>query len=1163
MRSPVASHEWRYARQRGVCVYPVKGVADAELDYDSLPRWMRKAHFFDLEREWDTFVHYLKTPCQAPRVPFMAPDLPQGYVERPDLIERVTAKLLGEVREDHFAGVVALHGPGGIGKTTLAAALCQREDVISAFDDGILWLTLGQNPNVRDALTKLYAALTGQRPTFLDEEDAAFNLSERLEDKNCLIVVDDAWDPAHLAPLLRGGRGCARLVTTRHYDVAAETLPLAVEEMSPAEAVQLLAARLPEATVAGGPLLDLVPRLGNWPLLLELANAALRQRIGRGDTMENALRYLSRKLDQEGVFAFDQSNAMARNRALARTIEIGLAPLEARERALCQGLAIFPENIDIPVEQAACLWSCGALEAEERIQRLDGLSLLKLDLPDGTFRFHEVVHEYLRRQIPDAAALHGRLVDAWGDPRRLASDFAWRWLPFHLVEARRTEKLRSLLVDFGWLQAKLYATDVMALLSDFGLLASGPGFQEIQGAIRLAAHVLVGDKTQLAGQLIGRLNPGSSPEIDLLREAASEWRGWSWLRPLEVSLTVPGGPLLSTLAGHKGAVRAVAVASDGRRAVSGCDDCTVRVWDLERGIEERVLRGHSDWVRAVALVPFSSRVASTGDDQTIRVWDVDTGKLEKVVDVPGQRPRALAILPDAAHALVGGEGRLITLVDLETGEIARTYRGHAATVNAIMVTGDRTRGVSAADDRTVRVWDLQGDGEALVLRGHRSKVVAVAVSADGSFIVTASSDDSLRWWPLQPGATGGRLITDVAYWVRTLALTPDGRQAITGSDDGSLRAWDLGSGTLTRIFEGHAGRIHAVATTRDGGRAVSASEDRTLKVWDLGSGAPRRARKGHDGPVRALAATADGSLVVSTSNDEKLKVWDLRTLSEVGTYRGHAAVPVALSADGRRLVSGSRQHYASLQVTDPVSGELQRELKGHTDILRAAAISGDGRLLASASDDGSMRVWDLDSGQALLTIPIAWGPAPGKALITIPTGRHWIRALAIAAQGHYALSGSEDRTLRLWDLQTGAEVLRLAGHAARINGVALSADGLTAISASADNTLKVWDLTRGVERASLTGHEAAVNAVAVDALGRYAASAADDCTVRVWRLPEGKPAAVFAGDSPMTACATGRDGMVIAGDRAGGLHFLQLEDQDPSAEPSSRGLPRKDGPGPV
>ena len=81
--SEVARREWRYARQKGVVVYPVKGVADRELNFDTLPRWMRKAHFVDLDKEWETFARNLKSDPQPTRVPFMAPELPKGVVQRP------------------------------------------------------------------------------------------------------------------------------------------------------------------------------------------------------------------------------------------------------------------------------------------------------------------------------------------------------------------------------------------------------------------------------------------------------------------------------------------------------------------------------------------------------------------------------------------------------------------------------------------------------------------------------------------------------------------------------------------------------------------------------------------------------------------------------------------------------------------------------------------------------------------------------------------------------------------------------------------------------------------------------------------------------------------------------------------------------------------------
>jgi len=87
---------------------------------------------------------------------------------------------------------------------------------------GILWTTLGETPVLVDALAKLHAGLTGERPSFKNSEDAATSLAERLEGKNCLVVIDDGWDPVHLEPFLRGGAGCARLITSSLLQAATD-----------------------------------------------------------------------------------------------------------------------------------------------------------------------------------------------------------------------------------------------------------------------------------------------------------------------------------------------------------------------------------------------------------------------------------------------------------------------------------------------------------------------------------------------------------------------------------------------------------------------------------------------------------------------------------------------------------------------------------------------------------------------------------------------------------------------------------------------------------------------------------------------------------------------------------------------------------------------------
>ena len=359
MRSETVRKEWRYARQQGVCVYPVKGASD--LDFNSLPHWMRSAHFYDLDYEWQKLVNDLNTRCQQARVPFMVEELPADYVPRPQEYEALIEKLLDQQREEPVAITAALRGAGGYGKTTMAKALCHDERIQQAFDDGILWVTLGENPgNLVGKVEDLIYMLNQERPGFTGIDAAGARLAELLADRDILLVVDDVWDAMHLKPFLQGGKRCARLVTTRNEDVLpANAQSLVVDAMQPEEAVQLLSFGLQTGAFIATEmqaLRALVARLGEWALLLKLANGVLRDRISRGEALANALVYLNKALDKRGLTAFDAENAQDRNAAVSATLRVSFDLLHAEQYARYQELAVFPEDVDIPLATLQKLW---------------------------------------------------------------------------------------------------------------------------------------------------------------------------------------------------------------------------------------------------------------------------------------------------------------------------------------------------------------------------------------------------------------------------------------------------------------------------------------------------------------------------------------------------------------------------------------------------------------------------------------------------------------------------------------------------------------------------------------------------------------------------------------------------------------------------------------
>ena len=645
LKSDTVRKEWRYARQQGVYVLPVQAAAG--LDFGSLPRWMQTKHFADLKikAQWDLFLSDLHRPPETARVPFMAEDKPPDFVARPDQFEPLIRLLLDTSRErekNPVAITTALQGAGGFGKTTLAKAICHDERIQEAFDDGTLWVTLGEDlsrDRLKGKVKDLIAVLSGEDTDFDSMEAAGSRLRELLADRSILMVIDDVWNPADLNPFLQGGKFCARLITTRHLD----TLPrqcrdVKVDSMQPDEAADLLGKGLPPDCKSQ--LDPLAKRVGYWPLLLGIVNGHLRERVDRtSQPLSQAIAYVSRALHEGGLTALDPENAAARNLAVALTVDVSLQHFshDERDRRRFEELSIFPEDVDIPLSVVEKLWSAtGNLKpykVEDLCVKLNRHSLLQtLNLETRHLRLHDVMRTYLQTTLAartDPKLVHASLVDPWGDAHKLTDSYAWRWYAYHSAQAGGLRELRGLLLDPVWLQAKLAATDITSLTSDFDHLPGDEDSGLVQGAIRLSAHVLARDPQQFSSQIIGRLlTYADRPEIkhfsDGVAEAAAET---SWLRPLQLALDPPGTALVRVLAGHTGSVTAVAVTAGGKLAVSASFDQTLKVWELESGRQLRTLRGHRSGVCAVSVMGDGKLAVSASDDQTLKVWELESGVL--------------------------------------------------------------------------------------------------------------------------------------------------------------------------------------------------------------------------------------------------------------------------------------------------------------------------------------------------------------------------------------------------------------------------------------------------------------------------------------------------------------------------------------------------------
>lgn len=507
VRSKTVRREWRYGLREGVCVFGVKGTPDAPLG--ELPAWMNARHIYDLGTledgarapEWEKFLADLRGPCKQPRVPFMAGDLPVDYVRRGDELERLKQSLLDPEREETAAVTLALSGAGGFGKTTLAQALCDDDDVQTFFHGGVLWTTLGERPgDLTPLVGDLITTLSGEPHGFARQDAAVARLRELLAERTLLFVIDDVWDAEHLKPFTQGGPRCARLITTRVLDaLPARVTKINVDAMRPEEAVRLLRFDLPEGGDAE--FAELSAALGEWPLLLKLVNGALRYRVADvQEPLADALAFVREDLKENGLVAFDVQNTEARDKAVEATLRASLRHLNEGEDARFRELAVFPEDADVPLAALERLWGLSRVNTDKLCGLLHRLSLLQtFDLKERRVRLHDVIRKYLVHQHHGAgqlAALHARLLAAYRPPPAAGAQvspadwtilparepYVWDQLAYHLVEAGRADELHELLSSTNAEGRNAWYAAKAAVRGNAGYLA------DLNEAWRLAAE---------------------------------------------------------------------------------------------------------------------------------------------------------------------------------------------------------------------------------------------------------------------------------------------------------------------------------------------------------------------------------------------------------------------------------------------------------------------------------------------------------------------------------------------------------------------------------------------------------------------------------------------------------------------------------------------------
>ena len=680
---------------------------------------------------------------------------------------------------------------------------------------------------------------------------------------------------------------------------------------------------------------------------------------------------------------------------------------------------------------------------------------------------------------------------------------------------------------------------------------------------------------QLIPQLLGRLSYPSlleNPYIQSFLEQAKAKITPPVLIPDLRSLQPPRTGLIRTLT-HYSEISSLAITSDGTKIISAQKwRWIITVWDLATG------------KKLYALYNLS-------EDQILQLTNLDEFSFGALAI--RQSVTSLVITPDSNEIIFGSRNNTINVWNLATGKKIRTFSSHQSAIISLAITPNGNKIISSSEDNTIKVWDLATGQELLSISTHQNIISSlVVVTPDGTKIVYSGRDGTTKVWDL---CTGQELLTLIDH--RTWVITPDSTKIISSQNGWIVKVLDLATGKKLRTLKlrtltlsSHYFSISSSAITPDNTKIIFGYSDGMIKIWDLCTEQELLTLIGHHGEVSSLIISPDGTKIVSGSDDGTIKIWNLaietRMLTPIDYSTGDKIYSLAITPDDNTVILAFWNY---IKVCNLATRKEILLYNSVTDTPNILAITPDGSKFILALG-WWIKVCNITNGKAIRTLPncayfikylIAnfrenlvnlmfysintvtasngtkvatsrdktikvWDVGTGEELITLSGHQTPINSLVISLDSTKIISGCQEGIIKVWDLSTGEELITLNCRQQGIDLLAITSDHKKIVFISTFRTIKVWNLDTRKELLTFNSHHSTISSLIITPNNQYVISSGLDSngldhTIKIWHLDTGECLTSFVNDSPITCCVISPDGKkVIAGDEAGRLHFLEL-----------------------
>ncbi|MYF55531.1 PQQ-binding-like beta-propeller repeat protein, partial [Candidatus Poribacteria bacterium] len=493
---------------------------------------------------------------------------------------------------------------------------------------------------------------------------------------------------------------------------------------------------------------------------------------------------------------------------------------------------------------------------------------------------------------------------------------------------------------------------------------------------------------------------------------------------------------------HTDSVTSVSISPDGKTLASGSVDNTISFWDLETGTHVKTFKEAEVNVTQVSFSPNGQFILSWGmGESKVLLWDVNTGKYKQIDDLTRQRI-SVCFSPDGSTIAAAYEDHIIDFFDTVTGEHKKRIVGNnfqdltlfMGSFADLTLSPDGTKLVSMNFDRSINLCDITSGQCRLLIRRSPSigNLNRFLFSSDSNLLAGMYSDGFIGLWDANTGKE--------QHLSERIRFFEKNHKVLLG----------------LHLYE----REFGIAFSPDNQILASASSYNSIQLWDTTTGNIRHSLTGHTARVESLCFSSNGQTLVSGSFDGTLRLWNAATgelkktftnrlLAKQQTSKPIAVTTVALNPDGDRVASGSQD--GTIVMWDVVTGERIGTFIGHVDAISDIFFSPDGRKIVSTSKDGSVRLWDIATGQQEYAIA-GYKLTVWKVIL-------YENGISLACDMKRGVPLRAKRYINLWDLDTGKRMEIQIGHTnGGVTSIDFSADGKTLISGSTAGTVLVWDI---------------------------------------------------------------------------------------------------------